>query len=283
MILLISGCVLLSLLLFPQPCANSVRTALRIWSIDVVPSLFPYMVFCRLLSERLRKKQFPAYITVPCLGLLGGSPSGASILCVSCSSLSRKIQIILCALTGTLSPMFFIGTVNSWIHDNHMSILLLLAHLFGACFASILVFLFFDDRFFFVSDTLPSSPFQETDPIQGSLQSILIVGGCIVIFSVLAELIRLFPFISIRAAAMAHAFLEAAGGMHELTQQSLDRETLAILLAAFSGFSGLSILYQNALFVRPLGIRMQTLIVLAFFRALGSAVCMKGMLYFNIH
>ena len=42
--------VLLSLIVFPQHTSGAAASALRIWGLDVVPSLFPYRVLCRLLA-----------------------------------------------------------------------------------------------------------------------------------------------------------------------------------------------------------------------------------------
>ena len=92
--------VLLSLIVFPQHTSGAAASALRIWGLDVVPSLFPYMVLCRLLSSRLREHDVPAAPVAMLLGLLGGSPSGASVLAAYGSRLSRKVLLALCALAG---------------------------------------------------------------------------------------------------------------------------------------------------------------------------------------
>ena len=101
--------VLLSLIAFPQHASGAAASALRIWGLDVVPSLFPYMVFCRMLSARLREHDVPAAPVAALLGLLGGSPSGATVIAAYGSCLSKRALLTLCAMTGTISPMFTLG------------------------------------------------------------------------------------------------------------------------------------------------------------------------------
>ena len=79
MIVLCAGLMIL-MLRFPETSALAARDALRLWSIDVVPSLFPYMVLCRMLSGRLKQRGIREETAAAFLGLLGGSPSGAAAL-----------------------------------------------------------------------------------------------------------------------------------------------------------------------------------------------------------
>ena len=78
----IAYCLLMMLvmLLFPGSTGEAARSALQTWVLSVVPSLFPYMVLCRMLASQLAGSRLPPALLVAALGLAGGSPSGAATL-----------------------------------------------------------------------------------------------------------------------------------------------------------------------------------------------------------
>lgn len=271
--------VLAALLRFPQVCMSSALEALRVWGLSVVPSLFPYMVFSRLLTGALRRRGMPAALCVPLLGLAGGSPSGAAAIsgCARGGGLSRRALHMLAALTGTISPMFFLGTLQSWSGNALLSRRLLLAHLFGAAFAAAGAFLLgaVHGSEKGCAESAAPSPAQEESPIVQSVQAVLNVGGCIIVYSVLAACASLLlPSSAQGLRAVLHAALEAAGGAHALIAAPLPQGMRAVLLAALTSFGGLSILSQNALFLRPLGLGLPRLALYGLLRALGAAALM---------
>ena len=269
--------VILCLILFPQHTAEAAGDALRIWGLDVVPSLFPYILFCRLLSVRLREKNFPAVPIAAALGLLGGSPSGASVISAYAASLSAKALLALSALTGTISPMFMLGTLQSWTHDAALCRLLLTCHLLGAACTGGLVFLLCEDTA--VAQTNGASAAAlPGNPIAQSIDAILQVGGCIIRYSVLACLLKLLPVFSGNVGAIAHGLLEISGGAHALSTAAMPGRLRAVWLSALCGFSGFSILSQNHAFLGPLGIRLPLLVRFALLRA-ACCACLSALLY----
>lgn len=280
------GCalMLLALLTMPDPCAKAARDALAVWSLDVVPSLFPYMVLCKTLSSRLTGARVPPERVAAALGLIGGSPAGAASVCACAKKrrLTRRDLLALAALTGTISPMFLLSTVRGWTGDARLSQWLALSHMAGALFAFAVVRLYHGRG----DAPLPASPDGEgadgggpSAPIAESVLAILNVGGCIVFFSVVSGVVtRLFPQLPVGIAAGTHAALEVAGGMRALALAPLAPRLRGVLMAAASGFTGLSILTQNLLFYRPLGLDMRCLLTLALLRAAGSAAAMALLL-----
>lgn len=267
--------VLLSLIAFPQHTSGAAASALRIWGLDVVPSLFPYMVFCRMLSARLRERDVPAAPVAMLLGLMGGSPSGASVIVSYGSRLSRRALLALCALTGTISPMFTLGTIQTWTQSAGLCRLLLLCHLLGAACAGGVVFAACRNETRAVN--VPP-PFHQVNPIAQSIDAILQVGGCIICYSVLASLLRLLPLLSNSTGAVLHSLLEVSGGVHALCAAAMPGKLRAVFVSALCGFSGFSILSQNHAFLAPLGVRMTQLIAFALLRAF-FAGCLMAMFY----
>lgn len=273
---LLAGAAMAALLLFPRACMDAALGALRVWGLSVAPSLFPYMVLSRLLSASLRRRGVPAPLCAPVLGLLGGSPSGAAALagCAREGGLSPRALHGLAALTGTISPMFFLGTLQSWTGDARLARRLLLAHLFGAIFAAAFA-LFLPAKADAPAPAHGQAETEEESPIVKSVQAVLSVGGCIVFFSVLAAAASLLLPASMDALrAVLHAALEAAGGAHALIDAPLPPDIRAVLLAAMTSFGGVSILTQNGIFLRPLGLRLPRLALYALLRALGAAALM---------
>ena len=86
------------------------------------------------------------------------------------------------------------------------------------------------------------------------------------------------PGLPAASGALIHAVLEIAGGMHALCTAPLPPTLRAVIMAAASGFSGLSILMQNRLFLRPLGVSLRHLIGFGLVRAAGAGAAMWAML-----
>lgn len=268
--------MLVLMLRFPERGMSAARTALEVWGLDVVPSLFPYMVFCRMLAAHLRAAGVSASASAPLLGLMGGSPSGAAVISAYAGdgALSRRALRGLAALTGTISPMFLLSTVSLWAKSARFGRLLLAANLFGAALAAAAAYWTGKgDAKALVRGS--SEKEKAEDPIAQSVQAILSVGGCIVFFSVLASLPgTLFPRQNGVGSALLHAALEVSGGLHALLSAPLAPYPRAILCAAAAGFSGLSILTQNMLFLRPLGLTLWQLTSFGFLRAAGASAAM---------
>lgn len=267
--------VLLALIFFPQTTSAAAVQALRIWGLDVVPSLFPYMIFCRLLASHLRQTCAPAWLASALLGLTGGSPSGAAVIAAYADRLPRRTLLTLCALTGTVSPMFMLGSVRVWTRSSSLSSLLLTGHLMGALLSGLIVWMTYPHWAHSSSAFRTFSPSEnEAAPCRApsssaltqSIDAILHVGGCILCYSVLASLLSLLP-LSRLSAALLHGLLEVSGGAHALCTLPLPFTGRAMLLSLLLGFSGLSILSQNLSQLRDLGVRMTHLLGFALLRA----------------
>lgn len=262
------------ILRFPDLATQAARGALGVWGRDIVPSLFPYMVLCKMLASRLNCGPMPTAPLVATLGLIGGSPSGAAMLSASSNTMSRRQCAAFSALTGTISPMFFLGTLHAWEIEEGLCIRLLFAHGLGAAFACACVWHFFPMQKE-VSIHLNEEKSRAANPIVDSVQAVLGVGGCIVFFSVVASCVSvLLPFLPDWGSAFLHAFLEIAGGMRAFCLLDTMNMQTAVCMAALTGFGGLSILTQNHLFLQTCGMTKRNLFGFALLRAAGSGAAM---------
>lgn len=269
--------VLFLMLRFPDLYIPSAHDALRLWGVDVVPSLFPYMVFCRLLAEQLRYTRISPVSIAAFLGLLGGSPSGASILAAYCNAIPKKLLLPLSILTGTISPTFILHTTNRWTHDPVLCRVLLICCLLGSAAASFIAYgLISIFPANFLDPPLQSTPENtQISPIIQSISAILNIGGCIVVYRVVSVLICSSSFFTSHPvlSSLVYAFLEMSGGIHAIS--TLPNTSMrSYMLCAAASFSGFSILAQNAYFLNPLGIRMRHQVLFSLLRMAGSVFTM---------
>lgn len=261
--------VIVFLILFPEDTAESAFRALQIWGTSIVPTLFPYMVFCRLLCKSLKTIHLPSGPAVAALGLLGGSPNGAAMIVSHTDSLSSRGIYSLCALTGTISPMFILGSIYSWTESMQLCRILLFCHWAAALLCAWIVWLTHKNsrlNYHQCSDIAVHHPMLQ------SIDAILQVGGCVILFSVLgsifAKVLRPFSFLH----PIIHVLLEISGGVHAILESSLPFQAKSILLSAALSFGGLSILSQNHSQLKLIGISMRTLLAFSFLRAMISVI-----------
>ncbi|MBQ8618631.1 MAG: hypothetical protein IJ418_14130 [Clostridia bacterium] len=264
--------VIVILILHPSDTAQSALEAMRIWGGSIVPVLFPYMVFSRLLCKSLQTLALPAEPAVAALGLLGGSPSGAAMITAYADRLSPKSLYPLCALCGTVSPMFILGTMQAWTNNESLCRRLLLCHWLCALLCAGIIRL--GKRHISNRTNVPQTFESSVNPIVQSIDAILQVGGCVICYSVLSSILaKLLRSLSLLQ-PLVHAMLEISGGVHAIWQSNLPFMLKCIALSAALGFGGLSILTQNQALLKHAGVSMRSLIGFALIRCVLSAALM---------
>lgn len=276
---ILCGVLLALMLRFPGVVLQSAHSGLLGFARSVLPTLFPYMVLCQLAADALMRSRIPP--TLPCalLGLLGGSPTGAR-LCADLHAhgqISRRSLLTLCALCGTVSPIFIIGTLQNWSGRPDWGLCMLFSHWGGAFLCALLVHAFSNEP----RTTLqlqPSAsfpPLRLPDAITQSAQAMLSIGGCIALFSVLSAISSaVFPAISADFRAMLHSFLEMAGGSNALLLRPWSALDRCCAVSACLSWGGVSILIQNLTFLRGTGITVKTLLLFRCLHALfAAALC----------
>lgn len=224
------------LLAFPAETSAAAMSAMRIWATSIVPALFPYMLFGRLLGRSLKMLNLPEGPAAAALGMLGGSPTGAALIASCSSHLSKRSIFSLCALTGTISPMFILGTLQTWTDNPTLCKRLLLCHWISACLSAWFVWIVYGkpkQRSLLADDANPSA---YATPLSQSIDAILQVGGCVVLYSVLARMagIMIYPVLP-QWQPVLHAMLEIAGGANAIWQSSLPSKAKEVLLCTALG------------------------------------------------
>lgn len=277
---------ILALLVFSNSNMQATKSGLNLWVNSVVPSLFPFLVATELLSytsvvtfigRKLDKFMWPifnmpgtaAYPLV--LGMISGYPIGAKAVCnlYSQGLFTKKEAELLLAYTNNSGPLFIIGTVGiSMFGSTTIGFILLFTHIL----ASISVGIIFG-KFLKKEKRMTNTDFKKmsnkkvtfsslgevlSNSIMNSIKTILIIGGFVVIFSVIISILRQSGLISIISNILSHIFgnsdfisgiligiIELTNGLNVVSNIHIKEISINILICAFLlGFAGFSIMFQ---------------------------------------
>lgn len=276
---ILCGVLLALMLRFPILVLQNALNGLQAFAQSVLPTLFPYMAFCQLTADALMRSSISPALPCALLGLLGGSPTGAR-LCADLYAhglLSRRTLHLLCALCGTVSPIFITGTLQSWANSPRFGLCILLSHWGGAFLCALIVHAFSTEprTALQLSSSERFPPLRLPDAITQSAQAMLSIGGCIALFSVLSAMPNaVFPSLSPDLHAVLHALSEMAGGSYALLLRPWSEMTRCCAVSACISFGGISILMQNLAHLHSVGIRASTLLRFRCMHALfAAALC----------
>lgn len=205
--LIIVTSIMLGLLIAnPKLAINSVLDGIKLWFYNVMPSLFPFMIFSnillqlnaayilQLLFNKIMNKLFNisgSGILAIVMGYLSGYPLGSKLVCdlrkEDVISLNESYKLL--AMCSTTGPAFIIGIVSIQMFDNLSIVPILLVSNYLGGFLNALLF-----RHFY-KETLSLYSYKKSEnksfsvilnsSIVESIQSILKIGGYMVFFNIL--------------------------------------------------------------------------------------------------
>lgn len=278
------GLLLILLIIYPSSSLNAAKEGINLWLFIVVPSLLPFFIINDMLASLkvpenigilfspVAKKLFNtsgygAYSFI--MSIFSGYPSGARI--VSTLIDEKKISNLeaekILTFSSTSGPLFIIGAVGSGMLSNTIAgYILFTAHIIGAIINGIF------SRFFFKkslnikisNNKFSLNRFKEsfiTKGISSSLITCGYIGGYIVLFCVIVELIhniRLFDFLSNLLSSfnifsseainnltiLLESIIEVSNGSKIISSSSVDYSNKLILLSFLIAFSGIAVVGQ---------------------------------------
>lgn len=285
---------LISLILFSSSNIQAAKNGLILWAEAVVPSLFPFFIASDLLCKTnlisicgryLGKFMRPLFnlpgeaIIAIIIGTISGYPVGAKIVCQLENShkLSKEEAERLVAFSNNSGPLFILGTVGITLFANRtIGILLLTSHIIASISVGILYRFWspktqnklnsnlktinISNNSSNISTSISFRNLGESigNSIKNSIQSILLVGGFIVLFSVILSIFKnsgifsyltsIDSFINLPmyfSESFASGLLELTNGIKAISELSFENISLKIVSASFLlGFGGISILLQ---------------------------------------
>ncbi|MDI9420367.1 MAG: sporulation integral membrane protein YlbJ [Firmicutes bacterium] len=313
----------LALVVFPKTTFQASLDGLRLWFEVVLPALLPFFVMAELLinlgviqflGTLLEPVMYPLF-RIPgagafavALGLASGYPLGAKIT----ADLRRRRLISrieaerLVCFANTAGPLFIAGAVSvGMLGLPETAILLLLAHYLSTIMVGFLMRCHGSGRqeTAIMTNTVPPINLSKTplayaaaditqigsllyDAVIQSFKSLAFVGGCIMVFSVLArilDLVGIIPaisdlftsalaFVNINrelTGAVVTGLLEIDIGIQAITLTQAALLQKLVTISAIIGWSGLSVHAQVAAMIQGTDIRIKPYIIA---RAL-HAVC----------
>ena len=283
----------LCILIFSQSNLSAVKSALTLWTNSVIPSLFPFFVATELLMHtniiyqlgnilnrfmnplfNIRGEGSFAFI----MGIISGYPIGAKIATnLRQKSICSKEECErLLSFTNNSGPLFIIGSVGILMYRNTtIGILLFLTH-FLASLTVGFIFRFWKKN----TKQKNNSPILQnssemknyatfsnlgeilSESIMNSIKSILLIGGFVVIFSVIISILKtsgilnvitlslssIFNFFNIDISFIEPLFtglLEITNGINTISNIPCKKLSINIIFTSFLlGFGGISILLQ---------------------------------------
>ena len=216
---------------------SAASDACRLFVTCVMPGLLPYMVVSQLLISRIRRPLPPSLIIL--LGWGGGSPTGAMLL-HSAGDSPLRVRRRIAVTCATMSPMFLLGTLGQWLNSQTASLCILLAVLLGGYVAGRLCGRISGGR-------IPVSvkPLSFGQAVESTARTLLIVCGTMAVLRMAAALVA--DILPHHAAVIlpVTTLMEVTAGAQQIAALPLPLQLRTALLAAATGFGGVSIILQN--------------------------------------
>ena len=313
----------LSLIVFSKSNLTAAKSGLTLWATSVVPSLFPFFVITELISNtniiyyigKIFNKIMRPLFNVPgeaafalIMGFICGYPTGAKIV----SSLRTKQLCtkdegdrILC-FTNNSGPLFIISFVGiSLFADTKTGILLLCTHILagitiGIIFGKLSILnnkininnLKRNYSYIPLKSSISFNDLGEIlgKSIQNSISTILLIGGFIIIFSIiisvfyhtyLIELISyiikpilfLIGFDTSFAKPIISGIIELTNGINMTSLIHIKNISQNIIICAFLlGFGGISVLFQVLSIISKTDLSIKKYIIGKLFQGIIAAI-----------
>ena len=292
------------------------KNGILLWATSVVPSLLPFFIATEILNYtnivsflgRFLNKFMRPLFNVPgegsfalIMGIISGYPVGAKIVSnFKKQGICTEVECErLLAFTNNSGPLFIIGTVGvSLFSSSSIGIKLFIAH-FISCILVGFLFRWWKSSkrassFSTVStkSTVNYLSFSNlgsvlSKSIQSAIQSIIVIGGFVVLFSVIISMLRssrilflfstvLNPFLkllnipTVYSQGIITGIIEVTNGVKLV---AINSNPISIILASFLlGFGGISVLLQVLSITSEAKISIKPYILGKFIQACFSAV-----------
>jgi len=281
----------LFLILFSKDNLIASKLGLQLWANSIVPSLLPFFIATELLSHTniipylgimLNKIMKPLF-NVPgegafalIMGIVSGYPTGAKIVTDFRQNgiLTKEEGERLLSFTNNSGPLFILGTVGGSLFGNStIGLLLLITHLLSSLTVGIIFRFWKKERKFHKNNyrdiennnTMVSFSNLGTilsSSIINSVKTIVIIGGFVVLFSVIVSVLdssyvlNIFAFLLTPIFKILHidpifinsvltGIIELTNGIQKIALINYKAISINIIICAFLlGFGGISILLQ---------------------------------------
>ncbi len=276
----------ISMFIFPKEIIEGTKNGLYLWLNNIIPVLFPFIVFNNILRETKALTALPNLFFMPIAKVLSISPNTAKYYLLAIltgyplglkisSELYKNKEISkeefkhIIKFFNNASIVFIVGTVGVAFYDNkNIGILLYTVHIcssiiLGICYSNKVP----DLPIHSYTKVKSNSSVLPTCIIEG-FYSTISIGGFVIFFSFIGEVLRTSKFLElvdmpfIPQYQVQHIFLgllEFTNGIHGLATNAQTDLTLP-LISFLLGFGGLSVTMQSLSFLKDIDISPLTYI-----------------------
>lgn len=286
-ILLLAVCLIF--ICNPSLYAKSCLNTISVWSVKVLPVLFPFFIFTKIIVALIEPKQtkldkvfFNIYHTpatsssVFLLSLISGYPMGAKLVCDMFNrgiytQQDAKRMLAFCSVSG---PMFMVGTVGVAVFGAiKFGIVIMFANIL-ACLVNGLIFKGKKpQKFVLPSATMPQNKQSNENVLSNSvydaLISILMVGAFMVLAFLIIDVLKNTGILIFIAKvvekttrldanfvqALLTGSIEITRGVIDLTALACPMQLKLVFASCLIGFGGISIFMQSLSFSSELKIK----------------------------
>jgi len=226
---------MLLMLVNPSLTMNEASAACRLFVLSVMPGFFPYMVLSLMLVSRMKGRTPPLLMML--LGWCGGSPTGARLLSL-CPGMDKRTRKRIAVSCATMSPMFLLGTIGSWLDSMAEGLVVLLSVIAGGYLTGLLTGGLREDS----STAASLEPLAFGQAVEQAARTMLLVCGTMVMLRVISALAaQALPFIALPLMTL----LEVTTGTAAIAQMPLPLPLRTGIIAGCTGFGGMAIIMQN--------------------------------------
>lgn len=315
--------LILGIVCFPTESMEAAKGGLNIWTSVLIPSLLPFIIGANLIVD-LKVVDIIGFLINPITKLIFNvSGKGALVFVIStvsgypvgaklASELRSNHQITkseaqrLVSFCSTSGPLFIIGAVGTGMFNNpSMGYLMILSHYLASISVGLLFRRYGGEYLPKSKDNIRTSIMNVIDnrysnntgffvlfgnAVFNGVNTILMIGGFVIVFSVVFEVLSLFNIISLFASiihvplsmfevdkdlcfAFISGLFEMTIGCNNIASLTSSPEIVRTTLASFLiGFSGLSILAQCCTFISKTDINTNLYIISKFLHGTLAAI-----------
>lgn len=321
--------LILGIICFPTQSIQAAKEGLNIWTSVLIPSLLPFIIGANLIVD-LKVVDIIGFLINPItkfifnvsgksalvfvISTVSGYPVGAKLASELRSNrqISRYEAQRLVSFCSTSGPLFIIGSVGTGMFKNpSLGYLMILCHYLGSISVGLLFRKYGGEQLTKSKDSIRTNVKNviETrysdntgffvlfgNAVFNGVNTLLTVGGFVIVFSVIFKVLSLFNIISLLSSllciplsiigitpelcyAFISGFFEMTIGCNNVSMVVSSPEILRAVLASFLiGFSGLSILAQCCTFLAKTDINTNLYIVSKFLHG-----CFAGLFTFALY
>ena len=271
--------LIINMIIFPSLYINTCLDGITIWAISVLPSLLPFVIFTKLLSNLGFTEKISSIFQKPCKllfnapkesafvylsSIISGYPMGAKMIAdlYQTGKITRKNAIQMSSFCSTSGPMFIVGVIGASMLDNvKFGYIIYFCHIIGALLNGLLYknLKIHDKK---VADTIiDSKPNDFSSIILDSSLSLISVGAIIsVFFVIISSLSPLFNLLPDNLSGFFEGLIEITKGCKDISTSITNKWTIPLITSIVS-FGGLSTIIQSLTFLSKAKITAKTIVL----------------------